>query len=81
VIVALAALAGGALAALVVVALVFASVVRSKDRQAARERDLLINQVMHLSGNTWSPPPAENGRREPVEPEPVVFVHPNQWPE
>lgn len=32
----------------------------SERRQAARERDTLLNQVMHLSGKTWTPPPADD---------------------
>ena len=38
--------------------IVFASIVRSLIRQAARERDLLLNQLMHLAGRTWQEPPA-----------------------
>jgi len=34
-------------------------------REHARERQLLINQILHLSGRTWQPPPAGNG--EPTE--------------
>lgn len=46
-------------AALVAVVIAFASLMRSQIRQHARERDLLINQILHLSGRTWTPPPAE----------------------
>lgn len=35
------------------------SLVRSIVRQAARERATLIDQIMHLAGRTWTPPPAE----------------------
>jgi hypothetical protein len=74
------ALAGGALVVLSLAVLVFAQVVRAKDRQAARERDLLISQIMHLTGKTWTPPPSPepNGAREP---EAVRFIHPHAWPE
>jgi hypothetical protein len=35
----------------------WAGLLRGLIRQHARERDLLVNQVMHLSGRTWVPPP------------------------
>ena len=55
--------------AIVALAVVFAGLVRSLLRQQARERDLLLNQIMHLAGRTWTPPPAS----EPVAEEPVEF--------
>jgi hypothetical protein len=55
-------LAFASLAVAALTALALASVVRSLVRQQARERDLLLNQIMHLSGRTWTPPPAQ---REP----------------
>jgi hypothetical protein len=38
------------------------------ERRHARQRDALIDKLMHLSGRTWTPPPAvENERpREPA---------------
>ena len=51
--------------ALIVTGLSFAGVVRSLVRQQARERDLLLNQIMHLSGHTWTPPPAHDPRPAP----------------
>ena len=36
----------------------FSTIVRRSDRQHARERELLLNQLMHLSGKTWAPPPS-----------------------
>jgi len=47
------------IAALVAVVVAFAGIVRSLIRQHARERDLLVNQILHLSGRTWTPPPAD----------------------
>lgn len=32
---------------------------RSDRRETARERNLLVNQLMHLAGRTWQEPPAE----------------------
>lgn len=72
-----------ALAALAVLALglaAMAQLVRGMVRQQARERELLLNQIMHLSGRTWTPPPA-------AEPAPMVddeiigFVDPTHLPE
>jgi hypothetical protein len=45
-------------AVLVVVVAVFASLLRSLIRQQARERGLLLDQMMHLAGRTWNDPPA-----------------------
>ena len=51
--------AGGALILLLASTIIYASIVRSLIRQAARERDLLLNQLMHLAGRTWQEPPAQ----------------------
>jgi hypothetical protein len=53
------AVAVALVAALVVALASFTSLVRSLIRQHARERDLLVNQILHLSGRTWTPPPAD----------------------
>jgi hypothetical protein len=48
------------LAALVLVACTIylsATILRGMVRQQARERELLLNQIMHLAGRTWQPPP------------------------
>jgi len=37
--------------------LAFAQVVRWLIREHARERNLMLNQIMHLAGRTWQPPP------------------------
>lgn len=47
-----------AIAATAVASLTFASVVRSLVRSQARERDLLINQILHATGKPWQPAPA-----------------------
>lgn len=70
----------GAVAALCVNAAVFAGVIRGVIRQQARERELLLNQLMHLSGRTWTPPPSEPTFMPP--PVPVALVaDPGQWPD
>jgi len=72
-----------ALAALAVLALAIylcAAMVRGLVRQQARERELLLNQIMHLSGRTWTPPPVA---LEPAaEPEDtLIMVDPTQLPD
>ena len=55
--------------ALVALAMVFAGLVRSMIRQQARERELILDKLMHLAGRTWTPPPSE----EPIAEEPVEY--------
>lgn len=55
---ALIALSSAAIAALVVVALAYARSVSSLTRQAGRERDLLLNQLLHVLDRPWTPAPA-----------------------
>ena len=55
--------------ALVALAMVFAGLVRSMIRQQARERELILDKLMHLAGRTWTPPPAG----EPVAEPPLEF--------
>ena len=64
--------------AVIVLASTFLRIRLCLAREHARERQLLVNQVMHLSGQTWQPPPAPE-RAEPVE-QPVEYVHPSQLP-
>jgi len=71
-----------ALAALAVLALAIylaGMTVRGLVRQQAREREMLINQIMHLAGRTWSPPPSP----EPLDlvDEQFEYVDPSQLPE
>ena len=44
--------------------LAWAGLLRGLIRQHARERDLLLNQLMHLAGRTWAPPPSTDPRSE-----------------
>jgi len=73
-----------AVAALVVLALAIyttSSLFRSLVRQQARERELLLNQIMHLSGRTWQPPPVS---AEPVPAggeDTLVITDPTQLPD
>lgn len=60
----------------------FVRYLASRDRGQARERDLLVNQILHLSGRTWTPPPAEQWQ-PPAPGEPLVrewTATPEQYP-
>jgi hypothetical protein len=43
--------------AVIATALSFTHLVRSLIREHARERNLILNQLLHLAGRTWQPPP------------------------
>ncbi len=58
--------------AVVVISLAFLNVIRSMQRQHARERDLILNQLLNATGHTWEPPPADV-RMPPPEPEPREY--------
>ena len=71
-----------AIAALVVLAVALylsAALFRNLVRQQARERELLLNQIMHLAGRTWQPPP----QLEPLAlaEEDVTMIDPAQLPD
>jgi len=72
-----------AVAALVVLALAIylaATLFRGLVRQQARERELLLNQIIHLAGRTWQPPPVPDEPYEPSEAE-TVIIDPGQLPD
>lgn len=73
--------AAAAVVSVTVVTVAFLQALRWQARQHARERDLLVNQVLHLSGRTWQPPPADVSTvvREPKG-DPTE-IRPGQWPE
>lgn len=74
-----------AIAALVVLAFALylsAALFRNLVRQQARERELLLNQIMHLAGRTWQPPPEPQPAAGPVgEEEETVVIDPSQLPD
>jgi len=71
--------AGLALVSLCLCVLAFAQVVRWLIREHARERNLMLNQIMHLAGRTWQPPPIpEEPSMLPVE---EFLIDPSQLPE
>lgn len=51
-------------------------------RQHARKEDLMLNQILHATGNTWQPPPADTRDRYEI-PEPVetLYASPEQMTE
>jgi hypothetical protein len=62
--------------ALVVETIAWSGYMLKIEHRHQRERDRLIDQILHLSGRTWTPPPA---RLEPsVEPEYSYSVSPEQ---
>lgn len=70
------------IATLAVAIATFAGLFRATVRSQARERDLLVNQILHLSGRTWTPPPADEWHA-PVDSEPLVrewTTQPEQQP-
>lgn len=66
-------------AALAVVAISFTGIVRWLVRQQARERELLVNQVCHLSNRPWQEAPAYVP--ESLEDVPVYVTSPEQLPD
>jgi hypothetical protein len=71
--------------ALVAVAWCFTSLLRAKERAAARREDLLLNQLLHAVGRPWQPAPADESgglrEAEPYERElPGFSATPEQWP-
>lgn len=74
-------IAAGELAALALVTVTFLRIVTRLIREQARERQLLINQLLHATGQTWQPPPSEPDRRPP-EPERARYAAaPEQFPD
>lgn len=60
------------IAGIAVIAL--ADQLRRQTREQARERQLLISQVMHLSGRTWQAPPAATEPEPEYEPDQSMYV-------
>lgn len=67
------ALAQTGLLAAVVTA--FASLLRAQQRAHNRREDLLINQLLHATGKTWTPPPAATPPAPPDQPQPRSLVY------
>jgi hypothetical protein len=60
-------------------AITFARAQRSSQRQHARERELLINQLCNVVGRPWSPAPADEWT--PTEEELFQLAAPEQLPD
>jgi hypothetical protein len=62
----------------------FAGLLTRAQRAHSRREDLLINQILHLSGRTWTPPPADEwkaaGDGEPLVREYDWTTQPEQQP-
>jgi hypothetical protein len=54
---------------------------RNLVRQQARERELLLNQIMHLAGRTWTPPPAAVELDALGEDTVISYIDPSQLPD
>lgn len=67
------ALTLGLIGVAVVQALVFAEALRRQAREHARERNLLLNQLLHAVGRPWQEAPAEH-REPPAVPEAPGFA-------
>lgn len=66
------------IAAWAITAIALAGLLRQERRQHARERDLLLNQLLHAVGKPWQPAPATP---EPVERERRCWIsQPEQQP-
>lgn len=50
--------------ALVVTVATFVRAFAGLQRQHARREDLLIAQLLHATGNAWTPPPIDEWRRD-----------------
>ena len=70
-----------ALAVLAFTIYVTATLFRGLVRQQARERELLLNQIMHLAGRTWTPPPAAVELDALGEDTVIAYIDPSQLPD
>lgn len=72
-------LALAVIAALETIALIIvAGAARALIREHARERNLILNQLLHATGRTWQPPPVEAWDPPPTRQETVR--QPEQMP-
>lgn len=68
-----------ACASTAVVSVVLGGLLRSIIRQGARERERLVNQVCHLSGRTWTPPPSWEPPPDDEPAEKLLYLAPEQY--
>lgn len=76
------AIAAGAFAlSNVVVVLAFLRVLRGRDREWGRRFDLVVNQLLHATNHTWTPPPADEWTPADDEELGRFVTSPEQLPE
>jgi len=75
------AVALAALAVLAFTVYMAAMLFRGLVRQQARDRELLLNQIMHLAGRTWTPPPAAVELDALGEDTVISYIDPSQLPD
>ena len=74
------AVALAALAVLAFTVYMAAMLFRGLVRQQARERELLLNQIMHLAGRTWTSPPAAEA--DALGEDTIIsYIDPSQLPD
>lgn len=54
-------------AVLAVVVIVFAGLLRSKERSCARREDAMLNKLLHAVGTPWEESPASRGSFDSLE--------------
>lgn len=77
---ALAIVAGVAIAGIVILSLAFAQTIRGMQRQHAREREQLLDKLCHLAGKPWTPAPVDDWTPPDLEPLELVAT-PEQEPD
>lgn len=65
---------------LVIVVSVAARLLQSERREHSRERDLLVNKILHLAGKPWQQAPADERAPEPEVEARLYAVSPDQMP-
>lgn len=66
-------------ASLIICVVCFAQLLRAQQRAHARREDLILNQLLHATGHTWQPPPAEERPAPEQDVERWTFS-PEQYP-
>lgn len=60
--------------ALVVLVFAYGGLILNLERRHGRRVDSMLDKVLHLSGRTWTPPPADNGQEELPDPRLALIV-------
>lgn len=51
-----------------------AGLMRGMTRAGDRREDAILNKLLHATGHTWEPPPADEKPAEQVEPRPARYT-------